>query len=197
VGVMICALTGSALCQSLDHLSADEVKAAVSAKPDTGFVLIADAGFTTPSLCKAQIPAIFIYTPAGWLNALSQSARQQFLPFNPKPEDTLRTLTIISHGCASGTAAGPVCQSITRAALLSDIHGEAVVEAIASSPVTQSWQNGFGASAACSGLVSRFSMADLQKVRDKKGEFLVATFDGAQLLKIYTVKEKHLKKLGM
>jgi hypothetical protein len=34
-------------------------------------------------------------------------------------------------------------------------------------------------------------------VRDKKGEFLVATFDGAQLLKIYTVKEKHLKKLGM
>ena len=72
-----------------------------------------------------------------------------------------------------------------------------MVEAIESSQVTQSWQNGFGASAACSNLLSKFSMADLQKVRDKKGEFLVATFGGAQLLKIYTVKEKHLKKLGM
>jgi hypothetical protein len=194
---MICALIGSALAQTPDHLSADEVKTAVSAKPDSGFVLIADAGFTTPSLCNAQMPGIFIDTPAGWLNALSQGARQQFLPFNPKPEDTLRALTIISHGCSSGTAAGPVCQSITRAALLSDIHGEKVVEAIESSQVTQSWQNGFGASAACSNLLSKFSMADLQKVRDKKGEFLVATFGGAQLLKIYTVKEKHLKKLGM
>jgi hypothetical protein len=82
-------------------------------------------------------------------------------------------------------------------ALLSDAQGKTVVEAVGHSELAQSWQNGFGARTACSSLVSKFPMADVQKVRGKKGEFLVATFSGAQLLKIYTVKEKHIKQLGM
>jgi hypothetical protein len=187
----------SAYPQSTDHLSPEEINAAVSGAPGSGFVYISDMGFTTPSFCKAQMPGLFIYTPVGWLNALSNVAHRQYLQFEPKPEDTLRALTILAQGCASGTVAGPVCESITRVALLSDIAASVVVEAIARRPVTQSWQNGFGATAACSSLVSEFLLSDVQKVRNKKGEFLVATFGGSQPLKVYTVKQKHLKKLGM
>jgi hypothetical protein len=65
------------------------------------------------------------------------------------------------------------------------------------STLSQSWQNGYGAKTACSALVSQFSLAEVQKVRNGKGEFLIATFNGTQLLKTYTVKEKHIKKLGL
>jgi len=193
----IAVLTSTAFTQSTDYLSPDEIKAAVSDKPNSGFVYIQDGGFTTPSVCKAQMPGEFIYTPAGWLNALSIVAHKQYLQFEPKPEDALRALTIISQGCANGTPAGPVCDSITRVALLSDVHGKVVVEAVSNRPVSQAWQNGFGATATCSSLLSKFALSDVQKVRNDRGEFLVATFGGTTLLKVYTVKEKHLKKLGM
>ncbi len=179
------------------HLSTEEINAAVAMKEGAGAVYIRDQGFATPSLCKAQLPGIYLYTPVGFVDALSHNAQRQFLKFTPSEEDTLRALTIISQGCANGTAAGPVCESITRVALLSDAQGTMVVEALTSRPVPQSWQNGFGARAVCSELVSKFPIGELQKIRNVKGEFLVATFNGTQLLKIYTVKEKFIKKLGL
>jgi hypothetical protein len=68
-----------------------------------------------------------IFTPAGWLNARSQNAKKAFLPFQPGPEDTLRVLRVNSKGCASGTSAGPVCDTIThrdaaREGVLSPMH---------------------------------------------------------------------------
>lgn len=72
-----------------------------------------------------------------------------------------------------------------------------MVEAIKNEPWTQAWQNGFGASAACSALVSKFSLNDLEKVRDKDGGFLVATFSGSQARRIYSVKKTQLQPLGM
>ncbi len=183
--------------QSPDHLTPEEVKAAESVPLGPGFLLLEDGGFTTPSLCQAQMPALFIYTPTAWLSALSSNARKQYRQFEPTPEDTLRALTIISHGCANGTPAGPVCDSITRVVLVSDIAGSVAVEAVDNHPVSQSWQNGFGASAVCSSLVSRFLLTDVQRVRNSKGEFMVATFSGGTRLKVYTVKQKHIKKLGI
>ena len=186
-----------AWAQSPDHLSDAEIAAAVAAHPDSGFVYIEDMGFATPSFCKAQMPSESIFTPAGWINAQSANAKKQYLPFHPTADDTLRVLTVVSKGCANGTAAGPVCDTISRVALLSDKGGKVVVESVSQHPLSQSWQNGYGATAACSALVSQFSLADVQKVRNVKGEFLIATFNGAQLLKTYTVKEKHIKKLGL
>jgi hypothetical protein len=183
--------------QTQDHLSSDEIKTAASTPLGTGFLWLQDGDFTTPTLCQAQMPALFIYTPTAWLSTLSVNARKQYRQFEPTPEDTLRALTIISHGCANGTPAGPVCDSITRVVLISDTAGSKVAEAVESHPVSQSWQNGFGASAACSSLVSRFLLTDVERVRNSKGEFFVATFDGPTRLKVYTVKQKHLKKLGM
>lgn len=192
---LLCLMVSALLtfAQSADHLSPDEVNAAVSAKSGTGIATIVDMGFRASQSCVAQSPA----SPVGWLNSLSMGARKQYLQFEPKPEDTLRALTIISQGCANGSPAGPVCDSITRVALLSDIKGKVVVEAIASHPVSRSWQNGFGATAVCTSLLSKFSLSDVQNVQNNKGEFLVATFGGSQLLKTYTVKEKYIKKLGL
>jgi hypothetical protein len=197
IGFIALLTTVSIFAQSPDHLSLDEVNAAASAPLGSGFLWLEDEGFSTPSRCHAQMPALFIYTPGGWLSALSASARKQYQQFAPASQDTLRALTIISHGCANGTPAGPVCESITRVVLISDTAGSKVAEAVESHPVSQSWQNGFGASAVCSSLVSRFLLTDVESVRNSKGEFLVATFDGPTRLKVYTVKQKHLKKLGM
>jgi hypothetical protein len=181
----------------IDHLSPEEVAAAVAAKPDTGFVWIVDEGFTTPSLCQAQMPSESVFTPAGWINAMSRNARKQYTQYAPTETDTQRVLTVLSKGCANGSPAGPVCETITRVVLLSDKAGTVTAEAVSENPLAQAWQNGYGASAACSSLVSRFSMEDVNRVRNGKGEFLIATFDGPRLLKIYTVKEKYLKKLGL
>jgi hypothetical protein len=181
----------------VDHLSPDEITAAIAAKPNTGFVYIEDGGFTTPSFCKAQMPSESIFTPVGWVNALALGKRKQFLTFTPSPDDTERVLTVISDGCANGTPAGPTCETITRTVLLSDKAGTVTAEAVSQKPMAQNWQNGYGATAACSNLMSRFSMGDVNRVRQGKGEFLIATFNGATLLKIYTVKDKHIKKLGL
>jgi hypothetical protein len=97
----------------------------------------------------------------------------------------------------SGTPSGPACETISRVALLSDKEGNVIVEATSQRPLAHAWQNGFGASASCSALVSQFAMSDVQKVRNNKGEFLIVTFNGSQRLKIWTVKEKHIKKLGL
>ena len=195
--VLLLFLASLTWAQSPDHLSDTEVAAAVAARPDTGFVSIEDMGFTTPSRCKAQMPSESIFTAAGWVNAQSINAKKQYLQYQPTPDDTLRVLTVVSRGCATGTTAGPVCDTITRAALLSDKGGNVVVEAISQRPLAQSWHNAYGATAECSELVSEFSLADVQKVRNSKGEFLIVTFNGVQLLKTYAVKEKHIKKLGL
>jgi hypothetical protein len=187
----------SVFAQSTDHLSTEEIKAAIDAKPGVGSVAIIDESMAA-SDCVTQAPSEVIYTPTGWLNALSVDARRQFLSFAPKPEDTGRNLTIISRGCVKGqTSYGPACASITRVVLLSDKAGTLKAEAALETPLSQVWQNVFGASAECSSLVSRFLMSDVQKVRNAKGEFLIATFNGAYLLKMYTVKQKHIKQLGM
>jgi hypothetical protein len=198
VGLLLLTISASAYPQStVDHLSPSEIGAAVASKADTGYVKFEDQGFSTPANCTTQMPSESIFTPTGLLHALSDNAKGQYLPFNPSDEDTLRALTVISVGCVNGTPSGPSCTSITRVAILSDIGGRVVVEAIASHSRPATWQNGFGATAACSDLVSKFAMADVARARNAKGEFIIATFDGATLLKAYTVKQKHIKKLGM
>lgn len=186
-----------AAAQSPDLLSDSEIAAAIAAPANSGFVFIEDGGFSTPSACQAQMPSEALFTPLGWIHAQNLNAKRSFLPFNPSDDDKLRALRIVSKGCANGSSAGPVCDTISRVALLSDKSGTVVVESFRQYALTQAWQNGYGASASCSGLVSLFPIPDLQKIRNGKGEFLIATFSGSQLLKIYTVKEKHLKKLGL
>lgn len=187
----------SLFAQSTDQLSPDEVRSALAAKPNSGFISVPDMESLFASRCKAQFPKEDIFTPGGWVNARWVAAKKQFLAFDPTPEDIGRYIHVVSYGCASGTLAGPVCDSITRVVLLSDKEGAVKAEAISNTPRDASWHNGFGATASCSSLVSEFTMADVQKVRNAKGEFLIATFNGATLLKIYNVKHRFIKQLGI
>lgn len=183
--------------QSLNYLSPEEVTSAESTALGNGFVSIQDLTFATPSLCQAQMPSESIFTPVGWIAARAANARKTYTTYTPTQEDTARVLTVLSKGCASGTPSGPACESITRVVLLADKEGSQKVEPLDEKPMNQAWQNGFGASTSCSGLVSRFPLSDIKRVQNSKGEFLIATFDGTTLLKIYAVKEKHLRKLGI
>ncbi|MGA2990559.1 MAG: hypothetical protein ABSD88_08790 [Candidatus Korobacteraceae bacterium] len=181
--------------QPPDHLSESEVAAAIAAPPNTGYVRIEDMGFSAPSRCNAQMPSESLFTPEGWLNARSRLAKKQYLEFRPTAADTLRVLRVDSKGCAGGVP--PSCDTISRVVLLSDRDGTVVVEAIAEGSHDETWQNAYGASASCSGLVSFFALSDVQKVQNDKGEFVIATFSGSHPLKQYTVKEKHIRKLGL
>ena len=195
--ILCVTLCASPQARPVDHLSPEEITAAIAAKPDTGFVYIEDAGFVTPSMCQAQMPSESVFTPIGWLNAMARNAKKQYTQYAPSEIDTQRVVTVLSRGCANGSSAGPVCETITRVVLLSDKAGTITAEAVSQNPLAQAWQNGYGASASCASLVSRFSMDDVKRVQNGKGEFLIATFNGATLLKIYTVKDKHIKKLGL
>jgi len=178
-----------------EYLSQQEIASAIAAPPNTGFVFIEDGGFTTPSLCETQMPSVALFTPSGWLNALSQNAKKQLLDYLPKKEDTMRVLTVTSKGCVGRTMNDPL-QSITRVVLLSVDH-EKKLEPVESHPLSNSWQNSYGATATTSNLVSKFSMEDLKVIQSKNGEFAVATMNRNGITKIYTVKPKHLKKLGL
>jgi hypothetical protein len=60
--------------------------------------------------------------------------------------------------------------------LLSDKAGTVVVEAVSQQPIAETWRNGFGATSSCTSLISRFPLADVKKVQNAKGEFMIATF---------------------
>lgn len=195
IGFLI--VVSSVVAQSTDHLSEAEISTALAAKTNSGAVYIEDVRFLKN--CDAQASALFIYTPEAWLRLLSINAREQYLQFRPGEADRLRALTISATGCArvERMVNGPTCESVTRVILLSDPAGSIVIESFANGSTEKTWRNTFGAAVTCSSLVSRFSMADVQKVRNRNGEFMVATFNGAQLIKLYAVKGKYLKQLGM
>jgi hypothetical protein len=58
---------------------------------------------------------------------------------------------------------------------------------------------GFGATATCGNLMSKWEQADVERVKTaaKNGEFMIAEFDGVTLLKRFTVKLKYQENLGL
>jgi hypothetical protein len=197
IGACVIAIAAAGHAQSGEHLSSEEVKIALSAKPGSGFVQVEDGAFNTSALCQAQMPSELIFTPLGWLNALSSSARKKSLPFRPRPEDTARMLTVVTRGCANQTDAGPDCHPIERVALLSDMHGSIRVEPKVQESTPPLWPNGERSPITCFGVVSRFSIAEVQKLVKPRRQLFVATFLDSQLLKLYALREEDLAKLGI
>ena len=180
--------------QTPTHLSDEQIKAAISG-PEGGVVQFHD--ILSINGCKAQSREALVFSPAGLLWVLNASARKQFRPFQPTESETLNALTIFGKGCVGRTADGPVCESITRIVLLSDKHGTIVVEASKSEETPHVWQNEFGATSTCSSIMSKFAMDDVKKVQNANGEFFIAIFDKTAPLKIFEVKGKNLRTLGL
>jgi len=129
----------------------------------------------------------------------AESARKQFIKYEPSPENKRRSLTIVAQGYVGKTVTDG-CASVTRVVLLSDPSGEGVVkEAYLSEPHAETWGNNYGATNECRYLVAKFSLRDVQEVKAAapKGEFFVAVFSGATNTKMYKVKKKFQSKLGL
>lgn len=182
--------------QAADMLSDDEVKLALGGRGRDHWVQIQDMGLMAAQ--GNQVPTITLYMPEAVLGIRGESAKKQFTQYQPTEEDKRKSLMIIAHGYAGKTIASG-CTSITRVVLLSDSSGGLVKEAYLSEPLNETWRNSFGATNECQALRAKFSLDDVQKVREAapNGEFLVAVFSGNVNTKMYKIKKKHQSKLTL
>jgi len=145
-----------------------------------------------------QVPTITLYMPEAVLAIQGESAKKQFMKYEPSDEDRRRSLMIVAQGYAGKTIAEG-CTSITRVVLLSDSSGSVVRESYLSEPLGEIWRNNLGATNRCQALRTKFSIDDVEKVKAAapNGEFVVAVFSGAANTKMYKIKKKHQSRLGL
>jgi hypothetical protein len=182
--------------QAAGMLSDEEVKLALEGKGKDHWVLIQDMGLMAAQ--GNQVPTISLFMPDAVLGIQAQSAKKQFTHYEPTEEDKRKSLMIVAHGYAGKTLAEG-CTSITRIVLLSDSSGGIVKEAYLTEPLSETWRNGFGATNECQALRAKFSLDDVQTVRQAapNGEFFVAVFSGSVNTKMYKIKKKHQSKLTL
>jgi hypothetical protein len=190
------AVSTAALTQPTNMLSDDEVKLAVAGKGRKHWVSIQDESLMAPQ--GNQVPEITLFLPEAVLAIRSESAKKQFIQYEPTEEDKRRSLMVVAKGYA-GKTIGEGCTSITRVILLSDPSGGIVKEAYLSEPLDEVWSNSFGATNDCQELVAKFALEDVLRVKAAapKGEFFVAAFSGTVNTKMYKIKKKHQSKLGL
>ena len=188
--------TSKLAVQSVGELSDEEVRAALEGKGRDHWVRIDDAGLMAAQ--GAQVPSITLLMPDAVLAMQNEFAKKQFVKFEPTQEDRERALMVLGQGFVAEHVQGG-CISITRIVLLSDPSGKVVKEAYLSKPSGEIWQNAFGATNYCQSLTAKFSLEDVQEVRDaaQGGEFYIAVFSGAVNTKMYKIKQKHQSKLGL
>jgi hypothetical protein len=179
-----------------DELSAEEVRAAVGGAGKNHYVVIEDMGLFAAQ--GAQVPKITLYMPDAVLAIRSESARKQFIRYEPEEEERRRAMMVVAYGYVAQYAPGG-CDSITRVVLLSDAAGQVVEEPYLSEPLSQTWRNAFGATTHCQALRVKFSLDSVRRVKAAapNGEFLVAVFAGSVNTKMYKVKKKHQSKLEL
>jgi hypothetical protein len=182
--------------QAEDVLSDDEVKLALGGKGKDHWVQIQDMSLMAAQ--GNQVPTITLYMPEAVLAIRGESAKKQFMQYEPMEEDKRRSLMVVAQGYAGKTIASG-CTSITRVVLLSDSSGGIVKEAYLSEPLSETWRNNFGATNECQALRTKFSLGDVRKVKEAapNGEFLVAVFSGSINTKMYKIKKKHQSKLSL
>jgi hypothetical protein len=195
-------LTNSTISQSLartqpsDLLSPGEVSQSLSGNGRNHWVKVEDMGLMAAQ--GNQIPSITLYMPEAILAIQAESAKKQFLHYEPSEGDMRRSLMVVAEGYAGKTITDG-CTSITRVVLLSDPSGRVVKEADLSEPLGETWRNNLGATNRCQALRVEFSIKDVREVKAAapNGEFLVAVFSGAVNTKMYKVKKKHQAKLNL
>jgi hypothetical protein len=182
--------------QPTDALSDEEVTMGLAGKGRGNWVLIQDMGLMAAQ--GNQVPSISLYMPEAVLWIQAESAKKQFMNYEPSQEEKRRALMVVAHGYAGKTITEG-CTSITRVVLLSDLSGKVVKEACLSEPLEEMWRNNFGATNDCQALRAKFSLRDVHEVKAAapNGEFLVAVFSGGRNTKTYKIKNKHQSKLGL
>jgi hypothetical protein len=178
------------------QISDEEVKSALSGNGKDHWVRVDDMGLMAAQ--GARAPSVTLFMPDAILAIQSESARKQYIKFEPTQEDRERALVVFGEGFVAENVQGG-CTSITRIILLSDPSGKVVKEAYHSSPQNEAWQNAFGATNNCQSLTAKFTFEDVQQVRAaaENREFYIAVFSGSERTKIYKIKRKHQDRLGL
>ncbi len=178
------------------ELSEEEVNSALSGLGRDHWIRIEDMGLMAAQ--GAQVPSIILFSPEALLAIRSDSAKKQFIKYEPTHEDRQRALTVVAEGFVSKNVQGG-CDSITRVVLLSDPSGNFVKEAYLSEPLEETWRNAYGAGNYCQALQVKFSLEDVEQVRAaaQDHEFYIAVFSGTTKGKMYRIKHKHQSKLGL
>jgi hypothetical protein len=211
--IVRCATTVMVLTLSLvprssgqqDRLTPDEIQSALQAPAKKHHTSFIDMGGMFGSEMSngagqgSQLPSIDVYMPDSWIATERDLARKQYRSYIPSDDDTLRAMTVVARGLATGTASGPHCDSVVRIALISDKAGSVVAEASKQLEVAQTFQNGFGAAVSCSVVTAKFMLSDLTRVRSaaNKGNFFVGVFYSDGSSKLYEVKAVYRKDLGL
>jgi hypothetical protein len=136
--------------------------------------------------------------PEAVLAIRAESAKKQFIQYEPSEEDKRRSLMIVAQGYAGKTIAEG-CTTITRVVIVSDPSGGVVKEAYLSEPLSETWKNNFGGTNNCEQLRVKFTLEDVHEVEAaaRDGEFFVAVFSGTVNTKTYKIKKKFQSKLGL
>src|SRR5690348_5810701 len=99
-----------------NQLSAQEIQRAIHGEGKDHWIEIEDMGLTAAH--GAGTPKILLFMPEAVLAMKSESAKKQFLAYDPTDEEKRRSLTTSAHGFV-GKTAREGCASITRVILLS------------------------------------------------------------------------------
>jgi hypothetical protein len=196
---MLTTRPASALSQTApagsNQLSPEEIQRALHGEGKDHWLEIEDMDLTAAH--GSGTPRILLFMPEAVLASQSESAKKQFVSYEPTSEEKRRSLMISAHGFV-GKKAREGCTSVTRVILLSDSAGGVVKEAYLSEPLNETRQNGARA-AHCQALRTKFTLDDVQQVKAAApdGEFLVAVFSGTVNTKMYKIKKKHQAKLGL
>lgn len=182
----------------LKLLNSDEVNAALNGAGKNHYVNILDMSLNPLTPTGQRIPSLALYMPEAILAIVGESSRKQFLRAEPTEEQKRRSLTVIAEGWV-GDKVTDGCTSITRIVLISDTSGRVVQEAYLSEPLDETWRNNFGASNTCQALRAKFSLDDVERIKNSatNGEFYIAVFAGSANTKTYKIKKKHQSKLGL
>jgi hypothetical protein len=184
--------------QTVDLLSDDEVKSALTGTGKNHFVQINDAGLMAAQGAWGTLPHITLLMPDAVITAKNEQAKKQFSSYEPSEEDRKRSLVVFAQGYV-GKTYQEGCVSVTRIVVLSNPSGTVVEEAYLSESSTETWANGFGATNQCGSLRAKFSLEAVRKVQvaAQDREFYIAVFAGTQNTKTYKIKRKHQEKLGL
>jgi hypothetical protein len=182
--------------QPVSEISNEEVSSALSGHGKDHWVRIDDMGLMAAQ--GVQAPSVTLFLPDALIAMRNESAKKQYIKYEPTQEDRQNVLTAVAEGFVAETVQGG-CTSITRIILLSDQSGNVVKEAYFSEPLGEAWRNAYGASNYCQALRAKFSLEDVQQVRAaaQDHEFYIAVFSGSTMTKMYKVKNKHQSKLGL
>ena len=184
------------VAQPVGELSDEEVNSALSGNGRGHWVRVEDMGLMAAQ--GAKVPSVTLLLPEALLAMRSESAKKQFITYQPTQEERQRALVVVAEGFVAETVQGG-CQSITRIILLSDPSGNVVKEAYLLEPLGETWRNAFGATNYCQALRAKFSLEDVELVRAaaQDHEFYIAVFSGTVKTKMYKIKHKHQSKLGL